>query len=83
MDKQAAALEALKEMDCITITPDQAAAVLGCNPQAIRVAARNNPESLGFPVVVYGKPTRRNPQGSRIKIMRDPFIRFVEGGRAK
>lgn len=81
MDKQTAALEALKKMDCLTITPEQAAAVIGCSPQYIRLTARVAPDALGFPAIVYGKPTRRNPRGSRVKIMRDPFIRFVEGGR--
>lgn len=81
MDKQREALDALKAMTCITITPVQAAAVLGCTPQYIRIAARNDPKELGFPVLLYGKPTRRNPHGSRVKIMRVPFIEFVEGWR--
>lgn len=80
MDKQREALEALKAMACITITPVQAAAALGCTPQYIRIVARNDPKKLGFPVLLYGKPTRHNPHGSRIKIYRVPFIRFVEDG---
>lgn len=64
-------LEELKEMDRETITPAIAAAVIGCDPQAIRVAAHTEPESLGFPVI---------PIKSRTKIPRRAFIRFMESG---
>lgn len=64
-------LEQLKEMDRETITPAIAAGLLGCDPHSIRVAAHTEPESLGFPVVVMGTRTR---------IPRRAFIRFMEGG---
>lgn len=51
------------------LTPVEAAGVLGCDPHAIRLTARSNPGSLGFPVIVYGRQTR---------IPRLPFIKFLE-----
>ncbi len=50
------------------LTPVQAAGVLGTSAQSIRVAARQRPELLGFPVVVIG---------TRTKIPRVPFLRFL------
>lgn len=49
-------------------TPCEVASVLGMNPQAVRILARENPERLGFPVVV---------SGSRVKIPRQPFLKFM------
>lgn len=66
-------LEEIKAMDQEIITPAIAAAVIGCNPHGIRIAARTEPQSLGFPVIVMG---------SRIKIPRRAFIRFLESGTA-
>lgn len=63
-------LQEIKALDRDVITPVQAAGVLGCDPHFIRLAARECPERLGFPVCVIG---------SRTKIPRVPFIRFVEG----
>jgi len=50
------------------ITPQEAGDVLQADPQAIRVAARQRPELLGFPVIVYG---------SRVKIPRKAFLQFM------
>lgn len=50
------------------LTPVDVAEVLECDPQAIRLAARDNPGQLGFPVVRVGK---------RTKIPRIPFLRFL------
>lgn len=63
-------LDDLKQLDCDTITPAVAAQVLGCDPQWIRVAARQDKSLLGFPVVIIR---------SRTKIPRLAFIRFMEG----
>ena len=57
-------------MDRDVITPAQAAGILKCDPHYIRVAARQCPEQLGFPVTILG---------SRTKIPRIPFIRYIEG----
>lgn len=43
-------------------------AVLGCDPNYIRVAAREQPHLLGFPVIVMG---------NRVKIPRIPFLQFM------
>ena len=52
------------------LTPAQAASLIGCDPQGLRMTAREDPQSLGFPVVVIG---------SRVKIPRVPLIRFLGG----
>ena len=66
-----AALAAVKAMTAPTIDPEDAARVLGCNPNSIRQAARQRPELLGFPVIVMGR---------RVRIPRLPFIQFIAGG---
>ena len=64
-------LERIRDMpDTAVITAEQAAAVLGCNPHSIRVAARQQPERLGVPVTVLG---------NRTLSPRIPFIQFIEG----
>lgn len=63
-------LSEIKSLDRDAITPAEAAGVIGCDPNAIRVAARTKPELLGFPVVVVGH---------RTKIPRQAFIDFWEG----
>lgn len=60
----------LECMDCVYLTPKQAAEVIGCDPQKIRIQAQRNPALLGFPVSVIG---------TRTKIPRIPFIEFVFG----
>lgn len=66
-------LEELKRSEKIIITPAEAAPVLGCDPHWIRITARERPQALGFPVICMG---------SRVKIPRLPFIKFLEGGAA-
>lgn len=63
-------LEELKEMDVTLLTPAQAAEVLGIGAQSIRVCARQRPDLLGFPVVIYG---------SRVRVPRLALIDFLEG----
>lgn len=55
------------------LTPAQVAPIIGCDPQDIRVAARQCPERLGFNVAIIG---------SRVKIPRRAFIRWMEGAEA-
>lgn len=50
------------------LTPAEVAGVMECDPQAIRLAARDNPAQLGFPVIRVGK---------RTKIPRIPFLRYM------
>lgn len=66
-------LDDLKRLDREFLTPAQVAEVLGCDPQGIRVWARQRPEGLGFPVCLVG---------SRTKIPRFAFIRWMEGQEA-
>lgn len=63
-------LDEIKKSDKLFLLPTDVAQVLGCNPHQIRMAARDDPEALGFPVTVIG---------SRTRIPRLPFIRFIEG----
>lgn len=67
------ALERMRASTAPTITPAEAAKVMGCHPHTIRVMARENPENLGFPVSVIG---------SRTIIPRLPFIRYIEEGHS-
>ena len=54
------------------LTPAEVAPILGCDPQDIRVQAKQHPERLGFNVAVIG---------SRVKVPRLAFIRWMEGER--
>lgn len=63
-----ASLEEIRDMDKNFLTPAEVCGVLNCDPQTIRVAARQQPDLLGFPVVVIK---------SRTKIPRIPFLRFM------
>ena len=60
----------IMQMDKDGITPAEAAQVVGCDPQLIRLEAREKPENLGFPVIIVR---------SRIKIPRMAFIKYMEG----
>lgn len=53
------------------LTPAEVAPVLGCDPQEIRVQAKQQPERLGFNVAVIG---------SRVKVPRRAFLNWLEGG---
>ena len=63
-------LEEIKAMEREFLIPRDVAPVLGVDPQDIRVAAKLAPEKLGFNVSVIG---------SRVKIPRRAFIRWMEG----
>ena len=54
------------------LTPADIADVLNADPQDIRVQAKRNPERLGFNVAVIG---------TRVKVPRLAFIRWMEGER--
>lgn len=64
-------LEEIKRSDKAFLLPTDVAPLLDCNPHSVRVAAREHPERLSFPVCVIG---------NRVKIPRLPFIQFVERG---
>ncbi len=67
---QALSLRELAAMDCLTITPDEAAKVIGCHPNTIRTMARTpeGRQGLGFPVIRFGTDTR---------VLRIPLLRFL------
>lgn len=52
------------------LTPSEVAAVLHCDPQDVRVAARQHPELLGFNVTIIG---------TRVKIPKMAFLRWMTG----
>lgn len=64
--------EEIKQSDKLFLLPTDVAQVLGCHPHQIRLAARDDPDGLGFPVTVIG---------SRTRIPRLPFIQYIEGRR--
>lgn len=63
-------LQDIEKMDVDILLPSQVAAVLGCGQYSINVQARDNPASFGFPVIKIG---------SRVRIPREGFIRFMKG----
>ena len=63
----------LKNSAADFISAEDAAEVIGCNPQSLRSQAQADPKKLGFPVVVIG---------ARVRIPRLGFIAFVTGGLA-
>lgn len=63
-------LDEIRSLDREYLIPREVAPVLGVDPQDVRVAARLCPERLGFNVAVIG---------SRVKIPRLAFIRWMEG----
>ena len=60
----------IKALDREYLTPAQIAPILGCDPQDIRVAARQRPDLLGFNVAVVG---------TRVKVPRRGFLKWMEG----
>lgn len=63
-------IEEIEGLEREYLVPAQIAPILGCDPQDIRVAARQAPERLGFPVTVIG---------TRTKIPRRSFLRWLVG----
>ena len=53
------------------IPVNTAAQYLRCGPQALRLQARKDPPSLGFPVTILGP---------RVLIPKKPFISYIIGG---
>ena len=67
-------LNEIKALDREFLVPAEVASILGVDPQAVRVTARECPERLGFKVAVFG---------TRVKIPRVGFIRWMEGKEAQ
>ena len=68
--KRPLTLEEIEQSDEIFLVATQVADVLGADPGTIREQAQANPYKLGFPVIVAG---------SRVKIPRIPFLKFIKG----
>lgn len=49
-------------------TPQQVGDVLGCDPQALRIIARQRPELMQFPFQIVG---------NRVKFPKRPFLRYM------
>jgi hypothetical protein len=64
-------LEQIEALPQEVLTCAQVAPVLGANPATIHGQAMERPELLGFPVIVAG---------SRVKIPKRPFLRFMREG---
>lgn len=63
-------LDDIKAMTDDFLIPAQVAPILGCDPHSIRVQAHKDPTKFGFPVSCIG---------SRVRISRMGFIRWMEG----
>ena len=64
-------IEEVLTSDRPMLRPIDVAPIIGCDPQWVRDTARDNPQALGFPALVVG---------TRIKIPRIPFLRFLGYG---
>ena len=51
------------------LTPAEVAPIIGCDPQGIRITAREHPEWLHFPTICIK---------SRVKIPREAFLRYLD-----
>lgn len=61
----------IKASDKVMLTPADVAEALGVDAQGIRVMAHEQPERLGFPVVVCGR------NGRAVRIPRVAFLRYI------
>ncbi len=67
-------LQEIKSSSKEVLTCQEVAPVLKCNPATLHMQAMEQPERLGFPVIVMG---------SRVKIPRKPFLNFMNGGQTE
>lgn len=61
-------IEELKQSTKVFVSPADIAPILRCDAQGLRYQAKEAPHALGFPTVRVG---------SRIRIPRIPFLRFI------
>lgn len=64
-------LEEIRKSDKTVLTPDDIAEVLGSNAHTISLTARQHPERVRYPYTFIG---------SRMKIPREAFLRWFDGG---
>lgn len=67
-------LEDIEKIQREYLIPKEVAQVIGCYPYGITLAARNDPESLGFPVIIIGR---------RTKIPKQAFLNYMRGEQQK
>lgn len=67
---QPSTIEDIEALDTEILTCAQIAKVLKANPYAIHVQATQDPAKLGFPVICCG---------TRVKIPKAPFVRYMRG----
>lgn len=72
MPKQTITLEDIEKIPKAFLIPSDVAPFIGCDKYAINVQARDDPDKLGFPVVVLR---------TRVKIPKAGFIFFYKYGR--
>lgn len=63
-------IEDIEAMDKATLAPWQVAKIMHCKPYDINV--KFNEGKLEFPAI---------KSGNRVKVLREPFIRFVRTGK--
>lgn len=61
-------LDEMKQSTKVFVSASDIAPILGCDPQCIRRQAQIEPNALSFPILRLG---------SRIRIPRIPFLRFI------
>lgn len=64
-------LDQVRSLETEVLTPALAAKYLGITPYSINLAARNDPDLVGFPLFL---------SGNRVKIPKAGFISWAEGG---
>ena len=64
-------IEDIKTSDKVMLTPADIAEALGVDAQGIRVMAHEQPERLGFQVVICGR------NGRAVRIPRLAFLKFL------
>ena len=64
-------LDEIKTSTKVLLTPAEVADVLGVDAQGIRIMAHEQPERLGFPVVVCGR------NGRAVRIPRLGLLKFL------
>lgn len=64
-------LNEIKASDKVMLTPADVAEALGVDPHGIRVMAHDQPEKLGFPVMICGR------NGRAVRIPRVAFLKYL------
>lgn len=64
-------LDEIKSSTKVMLTPADVAEALGVDAQGIRVMAHDQPEKLGFPVMICGR------NGRAVRIPRVAFLKYL------